>query len=341
MVKKTGKMAKGATPVVYHEQVIAYLAAVDLWKEGRAKEQINTIDCCVVTDNLYSLSKDVINTEKHGGKFFSSFVETYSEEHTSTTSGQTQRQMHLLDTLVQDKLMSELNNLYEEYTFATAKDASLTDDLRREQQQQRQQASIKQKLPQDADTTGDNSTVPPKIAIHSEDALVYGEIDLEGFCCLLRSLPPSSLSSKGIFYDIGSGSGRAVFAARFVGDFKQCIGIELLPNLHQLATSVQSLYKFLYSKKLQWQDVAFYCSDLLEYDWSDGTVVYAPSLLFDEGMMDKIAARALKLQSGACLVSLKKFKESLEDFHDEFSMIHEAVFPMSWGDSTLYVYQRQ
>ena len=35
-----------------------------------------------------------------------------------------------------------------------------------------------------------------------------------------------------MFYDVGSGSGRGVFAAAFLHDFDKCVGIEILDGLH-------------------------------------------------------------------------------------------------------------
>ena len=212
--------------------------------------------------------------------------------------------------LAQDMVLSELSSLYEEYTFATAKDASLTDDIRR-------------------DSNNCN---------HSEDSLVYGEIDLTGFCQLLNDIPHTS---DDIFYDLGSGSGRAVFAARFSGDYKECIGIELLENLHQLASSVQSLYKFQYQHKLIHQHVKFVCSDLLNYDWwTYGTVVYIPNLLFDTLLMDSIAEKAIHAPKGAYWICLKRFSSTTTSFDTMFELIQQRLVPMSWGESNVYVYQR-
>jgi hypothetical protein len=214
--------------------------------------------------------------------------------------------------MAHEKVVHELNQLYEEYTFCTAKDASLNDDM---------QTSVE------------------------NDSLVYGEINLSGFCQLLQELCHSSddavddgSDGGGIFYDLGSGSGRAVFAARFVGDYATCVGVELLPNLHQMAKSVQSLYKFQYRHKLQWQEVQFECSDLRHYDWSDGTVVYAPNLLFDQPLLDYITSTALQLKVGSYLISLKKLTFEPED---AFEMTHQRIVPMSWGESQVYVYRRQ
>jgi hypothetical protein len=264
--------------------IIQYLAAVDKIKSS------------AITDNAHSLLQDVTHTKD--SKFFDSLVFGDSGEMMEST----------LDEIAEDKIAFELNTLYEEYTFATAKDASLTDDLRRDMTHQ-----------------------------HSENSLVYGEIEFKSFQKLLQCLPPPVSRGEGIFYDIGSGSGRAVFTARFTGDFDRCVGIELLPNLHQLAASVNSLYKILYRHKLKWQTVEFHCADLMEYDWSDGTVVYAPSLLFDDEMMAYISNKAKDLQQGAYLISLKKFA-AIDP--TAFEMIQEAVFPMSWGSANVYVYRR-
>ncbi len=245
------------------------------------------------TENLFSLLKDGGNDDN--------INITKSDE---------------LYQLSQKKVLQELDSLYEEYTFASAKDASLTDDLQRH-------------------VSNEKGTEHH----HTEDSLVYGEIDLQGFCDLLMHHIPHN--SSDVFYDLGSGSGRAVFAARFVGDFRECVGIELLSNLHEMASSVRSLYRFQYQHKLIHQHVQFVCSDLLDYDgwWKDGTVVYVPNLLFDDKLKEQIAEQALKLRSGAFLICLKKFEG--DAFNSVFDLVKERPVVMSWGESNTYIYKRQ
>ena len=306
-----GKKKEQKAPVVTKSSpaILQYLAAVDQIKESKSSSTSSRS----ITDNVYSLLKDVPHTKD--SKFFDSLVLFDAD------SGEMME--HVLYEVAEAKIAFELNTLYEEYTFATAKDASLTDDLRRRDKQAHEQ--------------------------YSENSLVYGEIEFESFQKLLQSLPPpppppavshGTRAGNGIFYDLGSGSGRAVFTARFIGDFDRCVGIELLPNLHQLAASVNSLYKILYRHKLQWQTVEFHCADLMEYDWSDGTVVYAPSLLFDDDMMAYIGTKAKDLRQGAYLISLKKFAGAAVLDPTALEMIQEAVFPMSWGSANVYVYRR-
>lgn len=44
------------------------------------------------------------------------------------------------------------------------------------------------------------------------------------------------------FYDLGSGTGKAVFVARFLHDFDACQGIEILEGLHTAGLEVVNRY---------------------------------------------------------------------------------------------------
>ena len=258
-LRKKGKI-KSSSPTNPH--VLEYLAAVERFSSNTNSPSENECpDAYRATGNMQSLLKEHIVKTKDD-KFFASFVEEFraAADITCTTTGDTtakikqeneaeggatinapplsSAQRKILHDLAQETVLNKLDQLFEEYTFATAKDASLTDDLR--QQQSNNDESNHHHI--------------------TEDSLVYGEIDLKGFCHLLQSLP---IKPGGKFYDLGGGSGRAVFAARFQEDFDECIGLELLSNLHQLAVSVQSLYKFLYRSELKHRDVSFRCTDLI------------------------------------------------------------------------------
>lgn len=271
-----------------------------------------------IADNIISLLKDVVMLEDVG--LFSALAKTLSDIDTSTTLSDTA--LETFSSIAEKKICYELNSLFEEHSAATAREASLADDLRLQDKGKHH----RQKK-------------------HSDDSLTYGEIDFESSCMLLQSLPPQAIaaSGKGIFYDIGSGAGRAVFAARFTGDYERCVGIELLNNLHQIAIGVHNRYQKSYQQKLKWKTVAFCCADLTEYDWSDGTVVYVNNFLFDDALMVAIAKKALNLQPGAYLISLKIFDVGTAVhplFNTVFEMILERSLSMSWGEETIYVYRR-
>jgi hypothetical protein len=73
-------------------------------------------------------------------------------------------------------------------------------------------------------------------------SLIYGEVDYHSFYRVLRKINPPA---GGTFYDLGSGTGKAVFAARLTCDFDRCLGIEILEGLHKQATVVANRYILL------------------------------------------------------------------------------------------------
>lgn len=72
-----------------------------------------------------------------------------------------------------------------------------------------------------------------------EKSLIYGEVEFNSFYRVLRKI---NAEPGTIFYDLGSGTGKAVFAARLTQDFSKCIGIEILQSLHQQATAIVKRY---------------------------------------------------------------------------------------------------
>ena len=70
---------------------------------------------------------------------------------------------------------------------------------------------------------------------YASQSLIYGEVDYHSFYRVLRKI---NAPAGSVFYDLGSGTGKAVFVARLTQDFSRCIGIEVLSALHQRAQAV-------------------------------------------------------------------------------------------------------
>ena len=67
---------------------------------------------------------------------------------------------------------------------------------------------------------------------HDAMEYVYGEIDFFSFIALLSQAKPDN---KTLFYDLGSGTGKAVFACAMVFDVQESHGIECFSSLHHAA----------------------------------------------------------------------------------------------------------
>ncbi|CAM9911789.1 unnamed protein product, partial [Discosporangium mesarthrocarpum] len=173
----------------------------------------------------------------------------------------------------------------------------------------------------------------------ADKSLIYGEVNFLSFVDILRRV--SVLVNPypgGIFYDLGSGTGKAVFAARLTQDFSHCVGIEILESLHHAAQKVTARYERFFRPFLHGgypQDVTVSHSSFLESDWSDGDVVFANSTCFPSHLMEKLEWQAELLKPGAVVITFTKGLSS-----KQFELLDKKSFRMSWGPATVFVHRR-
>ncbi|CAM9175997.1 unnamed protein product [Scytosiphon promiscuus] len=144
--------------------------------------------------------------------------------------------------------------------------------------------------------------------------------------------------SEFAFYDLGSGSGRAVFAAVLAADFRCAVGIEVLGGVFRASTRIFKRYRKLVEPVLGSPAVI----ELLHgsfldraCDWSDGDLVFANSTCFAEDTMLAIAARAELLRPGARVVT---FTTALKT--PWLRVLTKRRYQMSWGPATVFVHQK-
>jgi hypothetical protein len=91
-----------------------------------------------------------------------------------------------------------------------------------------------------------SSSSPLAFSATSMISLTYGEmVDIYPLQTLFLILSKKNLlppPEEGIFYDLGSGSGRIVFAADLLCPFRELIGIEILESLSEVANQVKENY---------------------------------------------------------------------------------------------------
>jgi hypothetical protein len=96
-----------------------------------------------------------------------------------------------------------------------------------------------------------SSSSPLPFPATSMLSLTYGEmVDIYPLQTLFLILSKNNLlplPEEGIFYDLGSGSGRIVFAADLLYPFRELIGIEILETLSEIANQVKHNYYRLYN----------------------------------------------------------------------------------------------
>jgi len=163
----------------------------------------------------------------------------------------------------------------------------------------------------------------------------YGEIVYESMDTILHDL---NVTQDDVFYDLGSGVGKAIIQAALDFPFKKVVGIELSLTRHNRALQVLNLCKkehcFAENRIVELKNENF-----IDADFHDATVVYMCSTCYPPTLMDKLTEKLSHLTQGLRVVTLKKLPDaSLYNFE----LIKQYTLPMSWSSSSgspVYVYQ--
>jgi SAM-dependent methyltransferase len=175
-----------------------------------------------------------------------------------------------------------------------------------------------------------------RLDIH-DTSFTYGEISPEGLAETLAIVQPKAGE---VIYDLGSGTGKAVFCAALLYDWKKCIGIEFLPGLCQV--SQELLKNFLKMEEIQQHfpdknfPIEFIHDDFLNVDFSDADIIHLNATTLNPVLWGDLTKKLNALKPGTRLIVCTK---KLDESH--FEKIHEALHPMSWGDCTVFIYQKK
>ncbi|EQC42558.1 hypothetical protein SDRG_00288 [Saprolegnia diclina VS20] len=168
---------------------------------------------------------------------------------------------------------------------------------------------------------------------HDTTGHVYGEIAFFPFADILLSIAPELPQNNAIFYDLGSGVGKAVVAAALLHPFHKSVGIEVLQPLVDF--SLARVDKLGQDYDGIAQSISFVSGSFLDHPWSDGDLVFSHSTCFSPGTWERISKQAEQLKQGAYFVSVSHVLLS-----PLFEVLRTMVVTMSWGSCTVYVHRR-
>lgn len=173
-----------------------------------------------------------------------------------------------------------------------------------------------------------------KIARKNQDAMdyVYGEIEFKPFIALLSLCHPGSTT---VFYDLGSGTGKAVVAAMMVFNLKKAYGIELLTPLHQSAQQQQECLKAnpAYAKKAN--RLEFIQANFLTSPLHDANLIFINATSFFGDTWQAISRQLEQTQPGTVVITTSKTLCS-----SLFKRCKSTIVKMSWGFVEAYIQQR-
>lgn len=172
--------------------------------------------------------------------------------------------------------------------------------------------------------------------IDADKSFTYGEVVFYSFVQILESAHPKQGE---IFYDLGSGAGKAVFIAGLVFDLSKALGIEKLDGLYEIShslveklPSIPEVSELPADKKI---NIQFIHDDFLKVKISDGNIVFVNATCFSGEIWDGLMIQLLTLKKGARVIITSKTIEI-----GGFAMKHQNLYLMTWGLSKVSIYER-
>lgn len=188
------------------------------------------------------------------------------------------------------------------------------------------------------DMDGMKISITERERLHTEDpSFTYGEIT---FASIATSLMIAKPAPNEVFYDLGSGSGKAVFCAALLYPWKECCGIEYLPALSECSTHILDRLQQSFDAKTYFSTalhaVHFIHDNMLTADFSEADVVHISATTFTPNLWEPLMYKLERLKQGARIIVLTKRLTAV----DKFELIEERFLPMSWGMNSVMVYRR-
>ena len=162
---------------------------------------------------------------------------------------------------------------------------------------------------------------------------VYGEIEFVSFIALLYLV---EITENTIFYDLGSGVGKAVIACGMVFNIQKSCGIELFPELHHVAVNQKNYFSSLAHYQEKAKKIYFVHGNILDENIDEATLIFFNATGFFGSTLERINKRLE--QAIACEVVITTSKP----LSSEAFVVHQVTqISMSWGVVNAYIHQRK
>lgn len=176
-----------------------------------------------------------------------------------------------------------------------------------------------------------------------DSTLTYGELDFVSIGEVFQTIKKryAVIPEGGVFYDLGSGTGKGVITGALLHPFEECRGIELLSGLHGISCQVKEKYDAKFPKAVAenpqvWSSVPkvnMILGDMFEVDWTDASFIFANSTCYSHEMMKQIAEKEVPV--GTIALSMTKEFPS-----NKWQVLESVRKQMSWGEGTVYIQRR-
>ncbi len=171
----------------------------------------------------------------------------------------------------------------------------------------------------------------------TDSSTTYGEILPQSFHEVLSAVSPREGE---IFYDLGSGTGKATLMAALTFPFSRSVGIELLPGLGDAARQVQSQFDTQVRPQLppeyQQRRIDFIDGDFLQADLSTADVVFAHGTCYPHELIGQLGHKLAELRPGARVILVGHTFDT-----PELGFLRMMMMRADWGTALAALYQRR
>lgn len=166
--------------------------------------------------------------------------------------------------------------------------------------------------------------------------LLYGEVPFAVWREIVEKTNPKK---DGVFFDLGSGTGRVVMESHIVFDFKKSIGVELLKGLHDKACEVKDKFdKFVKPKilnQLKDRELQFVNANIFAVDLREADLIFMNHPFKDRELFEKLEEKFLKE-----LKPQTKIVTTIRSLNKPaFKDLGSKKYEFSWGESTIYFHE--
>lgn len=126
-------------------------------------------------------------------------------------------------------------------------------------------------------------------------------------------------------------------AAALCGDFDECIGIEILPSLHEISIGMADMNPTSSLMKFHLGSIVDREKGELNW-WTNADVVYANCVCFDDKLLDTIVELASQMRVGTHFITLNFSLPP--DKESGFTLIGSRREPMSWGNADFFIHKK-
>lgn len=185
-----------------------------------------------------------------------------------------------------------------------------------------------------------SKTTRENLKLASDESLTYGEVEFMSFKEIIELAKPRQ---NDVFFDLGSGTGKAVIIAAMCFDFSVCKGIELLEPIYKLSCqALHALQERVNKQKnsilraiKHLPDIKFYNQNFIKADLSSANIIFINATCYPIEFWNEVINKFNKLNKGTRIIITSKKIDS-----PEFKQIYTGTHLMSWGMNSVRIYEK-